>query len=123
MRAIGKRRLLQRAASSVRRARRTLGHLAVLLGRPAVRAAELVAAHVTRELARQHQPLIGESSTRDLPMSSQLVAQQRESLDVGASVGDLSLRRSSQPASGSAVAIAASIGLRPLERAPAIVDP
>jgi hypothetical protein len=66
-----------------------LGHLAVLLCRPAVCTTELATAHVARELACEHEPLVSRELTRDLTDAPQVVAQQRESLDVGAGVGDI----------------------------------
>ena len=68
---------------------RALSDLAVLLHRPAVRAAELAGAHVAGEPAREQKPLIGRELARELPYAPQLVAQKRDPLDVGAHVGDV----------------------------------
>lgn len=66
-----------------------LGHLAVLLGCPAVCAAELTAIHIARELACQHEPLVLGELPRELADAAQLMAQQREPLDISARVGDI----------------------------------
>jgi YihY family inner membrane protein len=51
--------------------------------------AELATAHIARELAREHEPLIRRELARELGYATQLVARQCEPLDVGTRVGNL----------------------------------
>jgi hypothetical protein len=66
-----------------------LGDLAVLLGRPAVRAAELTTVQPLRELIGQKKSLILGELGRDSGEASQVFALADKHLDVGASVADL----------------------------------
>lgn len=54
-----------------------------------MRTAKLATLHVTRELTREHEPLIARELRCYLADAAQVVAQHREPLDVGARIGDL----------------------------------
>jgi hypothetical protein len=66
-----------------------LGHLAVLLEGPPVCSAKLLTAHLPGNLADKHKALVGRESTGEQGDSPQLLTDERETFDVGASVGDL----------------------------------
>src|SRR5438445_3205333 len=68
-----------------------LGDLAVLLGRPAKAPAELRAAHLQRELAREHQTLIGAELPGEALDAPEPLAQHDERLGLGAPIDDRDL--------------------------------
>jgi hypothetical protein len=65
---------------------RPLGDLAVLVRAPAVLATELETTRLARELACQHKPLIARELAREASDTAQVVAQEGQPLDIGASI-------------------------------------
>ena len=65
-----------------------LGDLAELLRRPAEARAELLAVHVERDLAGEHEPLVGGQLVGELAQAADVVTASDAAGDVGCGVGD-----------------------------------
>ena len=65
-----------------------LGDLAELLRRPPEARAELLAVHVERDLAGEHEPLVGGQLVGELAQAAHVVAVREAGGDIGRRVGD-----------------------------------